>query len=134
MTETRGQAAKRRRITLGVARERIAREAGVSVRTVKHYEDDARENMPSGVRIEAALDQLEAARSGPRSPRHRRASDSPERRAVEQVIDTDEGEKIAIRFLSDGTRAVFVVPADGRMPSDEELEALFRDVRGDSKE
>lgn len=132
MAETRGQAAKRRRAALGVARDRLAREAGVSVRTVKHYEDDARENMPTGARIEAALDRLETEREpAPTSSRNRRASDTPEHRAAEQVIRTSTGERIALRFLSDGTRAIFVVPPGGSVPSDDELEAALREARGE---
>lgn len=105
----------------------------MSVRTVKHYEDDARENMPTGARIEAALDRLETEREPApmSSSRNRRASDTPEHRAAEQVIRTSTGERIALRFLSDGTRAIFVVPPGGSVPSDDELEAALREARGE---
>lgn len=129
--ESRGQVARRRREALGIARERLATEAHVSVKTIKSYEEDARENMPSGRRIEEALDRLEAA-DGP-GTRHRRASDTPERRAIDAVIEGAEGEQVQIRFLGDGTRAIFIVPKSGQMPTDDDLEKLLRDVRGDDE-
>ena len=127
--ESRGVVAKRRRVALGVSRERVAHEAGVSVKTVKSYEEDARPNMPSGPKIEEALDRLEAAEGSPQ--RRRRATDTPERRAIDQIIETGEGEQVVVRFLRDGTRAIFVVPPSGRIPTEEELERLFRSVRGE---
>ena len=103
----------------------------MSVRTVASYEKDARENMPSGDQIEAALDRMEAARRNPDATRGRRATDTPQRRRIEQFIETDEGERVAFRMLEDGTRAIFVVPPSGRAPTEEELERLLRAVRGE---
>lgn len=115
---------------LGVARERVALEAGVSVRTVKYYEEDARENMPSGARIEEALDRLEAT-TGRGGPPARRRSDTPKRRALEAMIETQEGEEVTAYLLGDGTRAIFVVPQGGRVPTADEIQRAVREARGE---
>lgn len=128
VTETRGQSAKRRRAQLGIARERVAREAGVSVRTVKYYEEDARQNMPSGPRIEAALERLEAT-SG--SLPTRRRTDNQKRRTLEAMIEQGEGETVRAYVLDDGTRAIFVVPEGGRVPTPDEIERAIRLARGE---
>lgn len=129
VTETRGQAARRRRANLGVPRERVAHEAGVSVKTVKSYEEDARENMPSGQRIEEALDRLEATEG--RGPQRRRASDTPRRRIIEAAIEDDDGGEVQVRVFDDGTRAIFLVPKGSTAPTDEQIQQTLRDVRGE---
>jgi transcriptional regulator with XRE-family HTH domain len=128
MEETRGQAAKRRRATLGVARDVVAHEAGVSVKTVKSYEEDARQNMPSGARIEEALDRLEGQRD---TPQRRRASDTPKRRIIDAAIEADEGE-VVVRVFDDGTRAIFLVPPGAAPPTDEQVRQTLREVRGEN--
>ena len=127
MTETRGQTARRRRATLRVSRERVAHEAGVSVKTIKSYEDDARENMPSGDLIEAALERLEQSEGTP--SRRRRTSDTAQHRVIEAALDGAEGE-VMVRIFDDGTRAIFLVPRGGHLPDDESIQETLRQARG----
>lgn len=120
VAESRGQAARRRRESIGgvgVTRERLATEAGVSVKTIKSYEEDARENMPSGRRIEDALDRLEAdAERGGSSP-HRRRSDSPKHRLIEAAVQDVDDEDVTIKMLGNGATVILVVPSGARVSS-----------------
>ena len=129
VTGTEGRAAKQRRMRLKVSREALAREAGVSPSSVKNYEEGSRENMTTAPAIEAALARLEA-RAATHGPIGRRSTDTPNRQIVDAVVGTAEGE-LTIRVLSDGTRAIFIVPPGGHVPSDEEIERVLRDVRGE---
>lgn len=128
MTDTRGQAALRRRKMLGVSRDRLAAEAGVSPKTVQSFENDARPNPTSAEQIEAALDRLEQA--GTPATRDRRATDSPQRRIIDAAIEGAEG-TLTVRVLDDGTRAIFIVPRGGHTPTDDEVQQVLRDVRGE---
>src|SRR5438128_36756 len=130
MTETRGQAALRRRKLLGVSRDRLSTEAGVSPKTVQSFENDARPNPASAERIEAALDRLEQARTSATSTRDqdRRRTDTPQRRIIDAAIEGAEG-TLTVRVLDDGTRAIFIVPRGGRTPTDQEIQQVLRDVR-----
>lgn len=130
MEETRGQMARRRREALGVSRDRLAQEAGLVSKTIKSYEEDARANMPSGPRIEEALDRLERQRTGgTATARHRRASDTPTHQVIDSVIASGEVGEVQVRIFKDGTRAIFLVPPGASAPTDEQIQQTLRDVR-----
>lgn len=130
MTETRGQIARRRRMALRVSRDKVAAEAGVSVKTVKSYEEDAHAKPLTGQAIEDALTHLEQQAGAP-AQANRRASDSPRRRIIDAALgDGDEGE-VQVRIFDDGVRAIFLLPPGATPPSDEEVRRAIREARGE---
>lgn len=129
MGESRGQTARRRRMTLRVSRDVVAAEAHVSVKTVKSYEDDAHEKPLSGQRIEDALDRLEAGAGAP--PRAgRRASDTPQRRVIDAALEGAEGAELRVHVDSDGIRAIVLVPK-GSTATDAQIRKVIGDILGE---
>lgn len=127
-----GLLARMRRLHPPLKQRDLVEMLGISRNTVSRA---IRTEEPSDYRetIASLLDRLEreGRPSAPSGPQLRRSSDTPERRALEALIETRQGEQVAIRLLGDGTRAIFVVPEGGRIPSDDEIERALREARGE---